>query len=166
MKSNYFNAGWKQSAPKTKKLRRSMTFEILNLFTQKLINPDLYENFDLTIKEFTNSLDFFERKISDSIYKVTQKINIEKEDIPSDVKEKARLQYECCIYGGELFLEAIDEMRYFIDHVSETGDEAHSEECDWKPPEHLDEGIEIAKRADEKIRKSLEIYNKLYDEGY
>jgi hypothetical protein len=159
---------WHRSPPTpTEAEKKSLTYEILSLFVQKLINPGLYKDYELTLKQFNTSLDFFERKISSSIHKVTKQINIDDDGkVPGEIKEDVNLQYKYCIEGGELFLDAIDEMRYYIDHVSDAGDTSHIEDCDWKSVEHLEEGLEIAGKADVKIRKSLEIFNHLYQNGY
>jgi len=148
------------------RVRRTLTYEILNVFVKKLINPGLYQNYELTLKQFDSSLDFFERKISKSLYKVTDEISLDEAKVPQEVLEKMRLQYEYCVDGGELFLDAIDEMKFYIDHVDENGDNEHMNECDWEGEEHLEEGLEIALEADEKISKSLLIYDELYEEDY
>lgn len=152
---------------KEKETKKSLTYEILNLFVKKLINPGLYHNYELTLRQFNNSLDFFERKISNSIYKVTREIKIKDADVPEDVMAQVKRQYEYCVEGGELFLEAIDEMKFYIDHVSEDiGNPDHMDDCDWEQEEHLEEGLDIAYDADEYIMKSLKIYDDLYDLGY
>jgi hypothetical protein len=142
--------------------KRSLTFEILNLFVQKLTTPEMYEQYELTLKQFDNSLDFFERKISDSLYKVTKNINIDEDNIEPDIEKQVKLQYNYCIDGGELFLEAIDEMRYYIDHIMGLSYSFHVEECDLVPDDHLAEGLKIAEKADVKIRKSLQVFDNLY----
>ncbi|MEQ8190756.1 MAG: hypothetical protein ABRQ39_22505 [Candidatus Eremiobacterota bacterium] len=154
-----FSSDWDKPEEK-----RSLTFEILNLFVQKLTTPEMYEQYELTLKQFDSSLDFFERKISDSLYKVTKNINIDEEHIEPDVEKQVKLQYNYCIDGGELFLEAIDEMRYYIDHIMGISYSFHAEECDWVPQEHLTEGLKIAEKADVKIRKSLQLFDTLYYE--
>jgi len=146
--------------------RKSLTFEILNVFVQKLITPDIYENYELTLKLFDKSLDFFERKISDALYKITKQINLKEEKIDPQIESKVKLQYDYCIVGGELFLDAIDEMRFYMDHINGNTCSPHREKCNLPPQEHLLEGLQIAGEADEKIRISLSVFDTLYWSEY
>jgi len=129
-----------------KEIGPSKTLQILMLFAHKFLYPSLYPEYDITEGQFATLLDLLEEKISKELEKVEKEVNLEKEEMDEDTRVKAEEQVDYLIEAGELFFDAIEEMRIYLE----------SEE-----KEHLLKGIEIARKADKSLGKSLEIFEKL-----
>jgi len=69
-----------------------------------------------------------------------------------DMRKKVEDQFNYLIESGDLFLEAIEQMRMFLECEEEDDEEAN---------EYLITGIEVARKGDRRLRKSLEIFEEL-----
>lgn len=132
------------------KIGPSQPLQILTLFAHKFLYPSLYPDYELTEEQFEKLLNLLERKINEELKKVERDVNLENEEMEEDTRIKAEDQLDFLIDSGELFLEAIEEMRMYLER-----------EDDDEGKENLLAGIELAKKADDRLRKSLEIFEEL-----
>jgi hypothetical protein len=128
----------------------SKTLQILILFAHTFLYPDIYTDSDITEEQFELLLDMLEEKINVELNKVENEINIYDGDMEEDMKLQVEEQLNCLIDSGDLFLEAIEEMRIYLERDDEL-----------LGRQNLLRGIEIARRADKKLRRSIEIFEYL-----
>jgi len=127
----------------------SKTLQILMLFAHKFLYPSLYPDYDITEEQFETLLELLEEKISKELEKVEKEVNLKEEEMDEDTRVKAEEQVDYLIEAGELFLDSIEEMRIYLESEEKVG------------KEHLLKGIEIARKADKRLGKSLEIFEEL-----
>jgi len=134
------------------KIGPSKTLNTDVICSHKFLYPDLYSDYDITEEKFEILLDLLEEKITEELEKVEKEFNPEKEDMNDDMRKKVEDQFNYLIESGDLFLEAIEQMRMFLECEEEDDEEAN---------EYLITGIEVARKGDRRLRKSLEIFEEL-----
>jgi DNA-binding transcriptional regulator GbsR (MarR family) len=128
----------------------SKTLQILTLFAHKFLYPDLYTDYNVTEDQFEILLDLLEEKINEELDKVEKEVKLNEELMDDDMKLQVDEQFNCLVDSGELFLESIEEMRIYLERDDEL-----------KGKNNLIRGIEMARRADKKLRRSIEIFEEL-----
>ena len=140
-----------ENRPEKVRIGPSKTLQILSLFAHKFLYPTLYPDFDVTEEQFETLLNLMENSITGELEKVEKEVNISSENMNDDMKKQVEDQLDYLIEAGELFLESIEEMRIYLEN--------RAQEPEGR--EHLLRGIDVARKADKQLRKSLEIFEYL-----
>ncbi|MEQ8187776.1 MAG: hypothetical protein ABRQ39_07355 [Candidatus Eremiobacterota bacterium] len=143
----FYAGNFSGSDDNPEKIGPSKTLQILMLFAHKFLYPEFYSDYDITEEHYEKLLVLLEEKINHELDKVEQE---REDDVDDDMKSHVEEQINCLMDSGELFLEAIEEMRLYLER-----------DDDEKGKENLLRGIEIARRADKKLIRSIEIFEEL-----